>query len=571
MQSKAGKLATWTFAILLIPVVLYWLFADSLIKSVLESQLTQSYGAEVNIGEFEHSLFPLSVNIAAIEMTNPSKPETNQVVVGQLKGDVEFWPLLSNQLIMNQLAVTDVAFNQPRQSPGKVLKQPEGQSFEELLAEAKEALPEVDDLLARSPLKTTAAVEQAQQTYNTYAEGLKEDYKALPDKAKLEQYKAQVKALKETDLKDPASILKAKQTLEQLKESIKKDKALIAEFTDKASEAKTAMSASLEALKTAPQEDYALLKGVYAGDQAALSQLTEAVFGPKAAEYNQYLFAAFDIIVPMLKGESTAEDETAKEGDPMQILIRQANVSVNWQDTLLSGDWTNITNVHSIFGNPTTFLLNAANQGQQQFTTEGEFFLDENGLDAKQTWQIAGLLLDSIPLTENKRLDASIKQALLASAGALTVTDNQLSGGGKVDLSELVMAAAGSDKLTNAVATVLGDLRNLGINMDISGDLTSPKFGLASDLDTRLASAALASLDKEKQAQLDKLNSRLQQMVANQSSTLSAELGDLSGLLSASEQDNATLDELLKTTLSNAVEKQKDKLFNKLFNKGDGR
>ncbi|MEC7823801.1 MAG: AsmA family protein, partial [Pseudomonadota bacterium] len=190
MQSKAGKLATWTFAILLIPVVLYWLFADSLIKSVLESQLTQSYGAEVNIGEFEHSLFPLSVNIAAIEMTNPSKPETNQVVVGQLKGDVEFWPLLSNQLIMNQLAVTDVAFNQPRQSPGKVLKQPEGQSFEELLAEAKEALPEVDDLLARSPLKTTAAVEQAQQTYNTYAEGLKEDYKALPDKAKLEQYKA---------------------------------------------------------------------------------------------------------------------------------------------------------------------------------------------------------------------------------------------------------------------------------------------------------------------------------------------------------------------------------------------
>ncbi len=43
MQSKAGKLATWTFAILLMPVVLYWLFADSLIKSVLESQLTQSY------------------------------------------------------------------------------------------------------------------------------------------------------------------------------------------------------------------------------------------------------------------------------------------------------------------------------------------------------------------------------------------------------------------------------------------------------------------------------------------------------------------------------------------------
>ena len=570
MQSKAGKLATWTLAILLVPVLLYWLFADSLIKSVLESQLTQSYGAEVNIGQFEHHLFPLSVSIDSIELTNPAKPDRNQVVVGQLKGDVEFWPLLSNQLIMNELAVTNVAFDQPRKTPGMVLKQPDGQSFEELLAEAKEALPGVDELLARSPLKTTAAVEQAQQTYNTYADGLKQDYEALPDKAKLEQYKAQVKALKETNLKDPAAILQAKQTLEQLKESIKQDKALISAFTDKASEAKSAMSDSLQALKSAPQEDYELLKGIYAGDQAALSQLTAAVFGPKAAEYNQYLFAAFDIIVPLLKGEPAAE-EAEEVTDPMQVLIRRANVSVNWQDTLLSGDWKNITNVHSIFGNPTTFLLNAANQGKQQFRTEGEFFLDENGLDAKQSWQIAGLLLDSIPLTENKRLDASIKKALLASAGALTITDNQLSGGGSVDLSELVLAAAGSDKVTNAVASALGDLHDLGINLDISGSLTAPKFALASDLDTRLASAALASLDKEKQAQLTKLQNRLQQMVATQSSALSTELGDLSGLLSNTQQDSATLDELLKTTLNNAVEKQKEKLLNKLFNKGDGR
>ncbi|MFS1704016.1 TIGR03545 family protein [Alteromonas sp. AMM-1] len=570
MQSKAGKLATWTLAILLVPVVLYWLFADSLIKSVLESQLTQSYGAEVNIGQFEHHLFPLSVSIDSIELTNPAKPDRNQVVVGQLKGDVEFWPLLSNQLIMNELAVTNVAFDQPRKTPGIVLKQPDGQSFEALLAEAKEALPGVDELLARSPLKTTAAVEQAQQTYNTYADGLKQDYEALPDKAKLEQYKAQVKALKETNLKDPAAILQAKQTLEQLKESIKQDKALISAFTDKASEAKSAMSDSLQALKSAPQEDYELLKGIYAGDQAALSQLTAAVFGPKAAEYNQYLFAAFDIIVPLLKGEPAAE-EAEEVTDPMQVLIRRANVSVNWQDTLLSGDWKNITNVHSIFGNPTTFLLSAANQGKQQFRTEGEFFLDENGLDAKQSWQIAGLLLDSIPLTENKRLDASIKKALLASAGALTITDNQLSGGGSVDLSELVLAAAGSDKVTNAVASALGDLHDLGINLDISGSLTAPKFALASDLDTRLASAALASLDKEKQAHLTKLQNRLQQMVATQSSALSTELGDLSGLLSNTQQDSATLDELLKTTLNNAVEKQKEKLLNKLFNKGDGR
>ena len=65
------------------------------------------------------------------------------------------------------------------------------------------------------------------------------------------------------------------------------DRARITDFTAKASDAKEALSKSVEALKQAPQEDYALLQGVIAGDQAALSQVTYFVFGDKAAEYTQ--------------------------------------------------------------------------------------------------------------------------------------------------------------------------------------------------------------------------------------------------------------------------------------------
>lgn len=569
MQSRSRKLTLWVAGIILTPIVLYWLFANIVIKNVLESQLTQSHGAQVDIGDFDHSLFPLSITIVDVGFTDPAQPIRNQLVIGEMAGDVEWSGLLGGQIIMNQLSVLNVAFDQPRQSPGEVLEQPAGQSFDEMLTEAKEALPTVDELLERSPLKTTAAVQKAQQAYGNYAEELKSDYANLPDKEKLEYYKAQVKQLSETDYKDPQKLLQAKESFDALKQEIRKDKALISDFKEKASSAKQALSAALTELKEAPKQDYDLLKGVYAGDQAALAQLTEAVFGEKAAQYNKYLFAAFDVIVPMLKGGDAEEDDTTS--DPMEVLIRQANVSVNWQDTVINGDWENITNAHSIFGNPTTFLLNTAKGSSKSFTTQGQFFIDENGLDANQTWEIAGFLLDSIQLSSNKRLDASIKEALLASSGALEIVDNALQGSGEVDLSKLAMAASGSDKITRTIADLLSSLTQLDMKMDIGGTLTSPDFGFSSDLDNQLAGAALSSLTASQKDKLNELNGRLQSMVAEQNDSLSTELGDISGLISASQSDEATLEELLQKTFKSTLDKQKDKLLNKLFKKADGR
>ncbi|MDC8833095.1 TIGR03545 family protein [Alteromonas gilva] len=571
MQSRAGKITLWLIVILITPIVLYWLFANTVIKSVLESQLSEAHGAEVNITDVSHSLFPVTVDIDTIQFTDARDPLRNQLVVGNMRGDVDVMALLNDQLIMNQLSILDVAFNQPRQSRGEVLRQPTGKSFDTLLSEAKEALPEVDELLERSPLKTTAAVQNAQQTYAVYADELQNDYQQLPDKARLDYYKKQVKQLLETDYKSPAELAKAKEAFDALKQEIRADKALVTNFKEKASTARKALSASLQELKTAPQQDYALLQGIYAGDHAALSQLTEAVFGDKAAQYNSYLFTAFDLIVPLLKGGDDNTETATDAGSPLQVLIRKANVSVNWQDTLLTGDWENITNVHSIFGNPTTFLLNSVADGKQSFTTKGQFFLDENGLDASQTWQIAGLLLESIRLSDNAKLDASIKQALLATAGSLTITDNALDGSGSIDLTKLAMAATGSNKITRAVADLLGSLSSLDIQMDISGSLNAPDFGFSSDLDNQLAGAALATLSASQQDKLDELNRKLQSMVGEQNDMLSSELGDINTWIKASQNDEAALQELLQASLKNVVDKQKDKLLNKLFDKLNGR
>ena len=71
--------ATWPKVVIAVPlllIILYVLLADSVIKSTLESQLGNAHGAEVNIGEFDHSLFPLSISLANVQMTNANKPSS---------------------------------------------------------------------------------------------------------------------------------------------------------------------------------------------------------------------------------------------------------------------------------------------------------------------------------------------------------------------------------------------------------------------------------------------------------------------------------------------------------------
>lgn len=563
-ESKGKPILRWVGGFFVVIFLVYFLFANTIIKAILESKLGESYGAEVNIDEFDHSLFPTTVTLKGIALTNPNKPSNNQVFVGEAHADVALAPLLKDEVIVNNLNLLEVQFDTKRPSVGEVYRVPERSlSFDEIKSKAEDAVPTVDELLARNPLKTTEAIKQAKTTYDTYGAGLKDDYKALPDKSRIAYYKTQVEQLRETDYKDPQALVQAKAAFDKLKEEIQADRARISAFTEKATNAKAALSASAEALKNAPKEDYALLQGVIAGDQAALSQVTYFVFGDKAAEYTEYLMAAMQIVMPLIQGEEKSETPA----EVPSILVKEANVSVLWQNEAITSKWNNITNVHEVFGNPTTFTIEAAGDLLKSFTSSGEFWIDESGVDASQVWQLAGVNMSDVSFSGSDALDAVLKSALMKTNGSMKVTDNVLSGGGEVDLQQLVMEATGSSDITSAIAKALQGMNSLNMTMLLDGTLSNPGFSLKSDLDNQLAQAALSQLTDSQQGKLDELNSKLSDMVGSQQSLLSGELVDVNSMLSAAQGDSAALQELLQAQIGNVVEQQKNKLLDKLKGK----
>ena len=566
MSSKAkGKsILLWVVGFFVVLFLVYFLFANTIIKLVLESKLGESYGAEVNIAEFDHSLFPTTVTLKGIALTNPTKPTHNQVLVGEANADVALAPLLDDEVIVNELNLLDVQFDTERASTGEVYRVPERSlSFDEIKSKAQEAVPSVDELLERNPLKTTAAIENAKAAYETYGEGLKTDYGNLPDKSRIDYYKTQVTQLKETNYQDPQALLQAKSAFDQLKEEMSADRARIADFTSKASNAKRELTEAISALKSAPQEDYALLKGVIAGDQAALSQVTYFVFGDKAAEYTEYLMSAMQIVMPLIQGEEKSEAPT----ETPSILVKEANVSVLWQNEAITSKWNNITNVHEVFGNPTTFSIESAGDLLKSFTSSGEFWIDSSGVDASQVWSLAGVNMSNVAFSGNDTLDAVLTSALMTTTGSMKVTDNTLTGTGDVDLQDLVMEATGSSDVTSAIANALQSLSSLSMTMLLDGTLSNPNFNIKSDLDNKLAQAALSQLTASQQDKLDELNNKLNSMISNEQSLLSGELVDVNSMLSAAQGDSEALQALLQTQLNSVVEQQKNKLFDKLKGK----
>ncbi|MDT0627360.1 TIGR03545 family protein [Alteromonas sp. W364] len=571
--SQSGKVSLWIvipLGIVAALFVLYFLFANPLLKSLAQSALGDASGAEVNIEEVDHSLFPFGISMIRVQATDNNMPSRNKVEVGMIKADVDLLPLLGKKLIVEELIVQDVEFDTKRASEGAVYAQTDAQAST-FAFPTLEDLPSVDDVLNNSPLKTSAAVAEASEVVEKYKTPLKEKYDALPNKEKLATYKEKLKALKETNYKDPVALAAAKKEFDEIKESIKADKAKINEFVALAKEAKAASASSVAALKAAPGEDFDLLKGLVAGDEGAIGQVTQHLFGDKAKIYTQGLLAAIDMLA---NSQSETEEETvdpaADDGLP-NVWIKKALVNIKWQDESIASTWENITDQHGRVGQPTTFLINSSKAEQwNSIDLNGTFEILAGKVNSSQQWDIQGLALKAVELVpeeSKQKLTAMLKSGFLASTGGIEIVDGKLSGSSIFDLSALSMSATGQNDLTSAMAEIVSGLSELSLNTNFSGSLSSPSIKVKSDLDKKMLQSFTQGLSGESSGKLGELKSKLNQKVADQLGSSTEQLASVDALLSAAQGDTESLNELLKSQMDSAIDKKKDELLDKLGDK----
>ena len=555
------------------------LFLDTWIKLGAQKGLGHALGAEVNIGQVTHTLSPFSVMLTEVQMTDASAPANNKVQAKVVSADVELFPLLMNKIIINQLQVSGVAFDQSRESPGEVYREPgQQQNFVPSFNDEEIQFPDIDELIAKSPLKTTKAIKDAEQTYALHKEKLETQYRSLPNKEKLESYKQQIEVLKDTDHKNPTDLLAAKEKFDRIKQEIREDKQKFTDFKNSVAEAKKDLSPKVAALKAAPGEDYQQLKGLAAGDAAAISDITAMVFGEQTRAWSEKLLAAVEVVGPMLQNNKEQfEEETKDRGQwyeytdttPLpDLLIRQANISIDWQQNTIDSQWQDITYDHSKLGRPTIFAVDAEKSNLwQKLRLNGDLWIDDLGIKANQSWDLAGFMMQASEMVAEEKLSVALTQALLNSVGKLSIEQNMMEGQSKIDLGALKLDAQGSNKLTNVIADSLNQLTDLSIDTKLSGDLKTPSFSFKSDLDKKLANALTNSVGVEAQAKLSELQTKLDGQASDAINTNDQQIAQLLNWEKLASGNVQSLDNLLKSKLNSLVDKKKDELKEKLLQK----
>ncbi len=101
-------------------VIVTYLIKDSTIKDYASLKMTQANGAEVNLESLNLSALTGSVSASGIQVTDPQKPQNNQLSVEKVAADASLYNLLLGKLVMEQVELSNIKFDQQRSTPGTI-------------------------------------------------------------------------------------------------------------------------------------------------------------------------------------------------------------------------------------------------------------------------------------------------------------------------------------------------------------------------------------------------------------------------------------------------------------------
>jgi hypothetical protein len=168
---------------------------DTAVKGYATRALTQANKAEADIKELGISVLGGSVSVTGVQLTDPKNPQQNHLAIETVSADANMYKLLLGRLVLEKVELSQVRFNQARQTPGTVLEQPTTEKpfdpnsykvdandlakLEKYLKDAKKLKEQLQKLRNWLPDSNEAPTE-AEQTPHKYLEYLKARARTAP-------------------------------------------------------------------------------------------------------------------------------------------------------------------------------------------------------------------------------------------------------------------------------------------------------------------------------------------------------------------------------------------------------
>lgn len=581
-----GMLAFIGFFAALVAVV--YLFAAPMLRLGLSTGLTRVNGAEVNIAALDLQWSPFQVELRGVEFTDPETPELNRLQADQMSFAVELLQAFIGRIHIDELTATGIAMGVERTRPGRVRadylaeREAAGESstWGERFAELGFDFPDVDELLARSEIRTPTVISATQQRVRESHDEVEARRDALPSSEVLDDYERRFQELRDSRPRSIEDFERLRTQLAELRDDMRSDRENVQEFVRSVETAVEQIQVSITELQNAPSADMQRLRRLMELDNDAISDVAGILFGSQVQQWTDYALIAYDFVAPLLQSE--AEQTPSRwegrfiefdDGSQPSFLIRSATTSMTFSETDLALQWSNITWQHERIGGPTTYQLNVGESPYwRSLSADGNFFINAAAqFSGQQQWALRGAELAAQQLLEQSDIRIDLTQAVLDSQGDIGIQQGQLTGGAGISLHQLQLRTEGDRTWTQLLASALEQIEAFDLEIGLGGLVGAPRLNISSDLDNQLSSALSGVMQEYVGGQLADVRAQLETEVQAALGDIQPYVDQVQQLRSLADDSDGRLQSMLDEELDNLRDNALEQLRNRLGEQLRGR
>ena len=551
-----------------------------LIKSGIEFAGTKLAGAKVTVDDADVTLSPLGVRLQGLQVADARAPMMNLLEFDEAVADLELAPLMIGKAISNELSVSNLRFHTERETSGALevdIEETEEDS-PSLKEKASEALPSVDEILARETLITPQAGEALKSSWGENSQRIDQAFDKVPDDNSIASYEEQIQDITSGRLESLEDFRQRKEKLDRLKKQLKEDRDAVRDARDAVRSAKSEVSARLTELRQAPSEDLAYLKDKYQLSGSGVSNITGLLFGDDAANWAREALYWYEKVKPYLESDESAESDNEEDEKAPRLagrfvhfpsdnpwpdfMIRTARLTGPFDGGQLVISGKDITHQQTVTGRPTVFT--ATGEGLQKIgDLDGRLVLNHivgNATDtltlAISDWKMAPLNLG----VAGARLDSSRVQ-LDAIA---EVVRGELDADLDANVTQANFTGEGQTLFARELNAALQRINNFTVDAGVTGTLKNPDIAFGSDLDRQINSAISKRIRAKQDEFEQKLKNRLNEKMSEYAGDYAEELQQLAAMEGSLDDKLGALKDLASAELEDFKAQQEREAREKL-------
>ena len=502
---------TWGIVVFFILVLLvfagWYLLAPRIIASSIESAGSEAVGAKVEVDRVNLGLFPLSVSINRLQVTDPDLPMTNFVEVEQIKFGLDSAALLWKKILIEELVVDGVQLATQRSTSGKLEN---GRVSEQLISNVTDIeMPDLTEedikqLVSKADLitlKRLKDLDQSQKKMQAY-------WSNALDKEVLEKdilvIKAEFTRLSKRLKSNKMNLLTDRKDWKKLKKSIKKERKNLADLKNQYEKDKTLLSKQIISVKNGPKDDKAAIMSKM-GLGNGVAGLSDKFLGPEFTPWISKLLALTDGIV--------GEDSTSEMNQDISVYSTNKGTKVEFKDHQifpdvlikkiiiggkdasweLDGKGSNLGYFPWLIGKPAKLNLQVKgknNSGALASFTAHSDWKNKDEMSTKLNSKIQGWPITHVQLMQTDRGAWFVNSGELNASmqGDLTLEEISLNLSLQLNSPNIKSPdnLAGWQK---SLTSALNRQKQLSIDVNVSGTLRNPSIKVSSSVEKLFASA----------------------------------------------------------------------------------